>query len=242
MMKQTKPEKNEGGLMKSLGSPMQRRMFFRYAGATAAATTLLLTTSCDDDDDVTPPASGTVDLGSGDVGILNYAYALEQLEAAFYTAVVANSASALSATEMAVMQDLKAHEVAHRELFKTALGSNAIPGLEVDFSSINFKDKSSVLQAAKTFEDLGVAAYNGAGKLLTDTGVGLDYLLLAGKIVSVEARHAAAIHDLISNNSRAYGKEMIDANGLDRALSPQEVLTAASKYVTTKINFSNLPK
>ena len=26
-----------------------------------------------------------VDLGEGDVGILNYAYALEQLEAAFYT-------------------------------------------------------------------------------------------------------------------------------------------------------------
>lgn len=28
------------------------------------------------------------DLGEGDIGILNYAYALEQLEAAFYSAVV----------------------------------------------------------------------------------------------------------------------------------------------------------
>ena len=28
------------------------------------------------------------DLGSGDIGILNYAYALEQLEAAFYTMVI----------------------------------------------------------------------------------------------------------------------------------------------------------
>ncbi|MCJ8163973.1 ferritin-like domain-containing protein [Pontibacter sp. E15-1] len=241
-MKQTTPEENEGGLMKSLGSPMQRRMFFRYAGATAAATTLLLTTSCDDDDDVTPPSNTAVDLGSGDVGILNYAYALEQLEAAFYTAVVANSASALSSAEMAVMQDLKAHEVAHRELFKAALGTSAIPNLEVDFSSIDFKNKTSVLNAAKTFEDLGVAAYNGAGKLLTDTGAGLDYLLLAGKIVSVEARHAAAIHDLISNNARAYGAAQIDANGLDKAMAPADVLAAAKTYIATEINFSNLPK
>jgi len=230
--------------MKSMGGPMQRRTFFRYAGATAAVTTLLLTTSCDDDDeDVTPPMNDKgVDLGSGDVGILNYAYALEQLEAAFYTAVVANSTSALSADEMMVMQDLKAHEVAHRELFKAALGAKAIPDLEVDFSSINFKDKSSVLQTAKTFEDLGVAAYNGAGQLLTDTGAGLDYLLLAGKIVSVEARHAAAIHDMISNNTREYGADLIDANGLDRAMTPTEVLGAASAFIATKINFSNLPK
>ncbi len=229
--------------MKSLGGPMQRRTFFRYAGATAAATTLLLTTSCDEDDEVTPPMNDkAVDLGSGDIGILNYAYALEQLEAAFYTAVVAESASALSADEMMVMQDLMAHEVAHREFFKAALGNKAIPDLEVDFSSINFKDKNSVLQTAKTFEDLGVAAYNGAGKLFTDTGAGLTYLLMGGKIVSVEARHAAAIHDLISENARAYGAEMVDANGLDRAMSPTEVLGAAGAFIATEINFSNLPK
>src|SRR5690606_22796895 len=133
----------------------------------------------------------------------------------------------LSADEVVVVEALKADEVAHRDFFKEALCSNAIPDLGVGVSSINFKDKSSVLQTAKTFEDLGVAAYNGAGKLFTDTGAGLDYLLLAGKIVSVEARHAAAIHDLISNNTRAYGAEMIDANGLDRAMSPTEVLGAA---------------
>lgn len=243
MTEQTKPEEKEGGLMKSLGGSMQRRTFFRYAGATAAATTLLLTTSCDDDDEVTPPMNNeAVNLGSGDTGILNYAYALEQLEAAFYTAVVAESATALSAEEMMVMQDLMAHEVAHREFFKAALGKNAIPALEVDFSSINFKDKNSVLQTAKTFEDLGVAAYNGAGKLFTDTGAGLDYLLLAGKIVSVEARHAAAIHDLISNNARAYGEALIDENGLDRAMMPSEVLSAASAFIATEIDFSNLPK
>jgi hypothetical protein len=35
------------------------------------------------------PAVTQVPLGAGDIGLLNYAYALEQLEAAFYTTVVA---------------------------------------------------------------------------------------------------------------------------------------------------------
>ena len=33
-------------------------------------------------------AGGTVDLGQGDFAVLNFAYALEQLEAAFYTQVL----------------------------------------------------------------------------------------------------------------------------------------------------------
>jgi hypothetical protein len=92
------------------------------------------------------------------------------------------------------------------------------------------------LAAAKTFEDLGVAAYNGAGKLL----VSPDYLLLAGKIVSVEARHAALIRELITPNSYG-GTDVIDGNGLDRALAPPDVLAGAAGFIKTKINASNLP-
>ncbi len=49
-----------------------RRIFLHYAGITAATAALVLT-GCKQDDEVSP--SG-VDLGSGDVGVLNYAYAL----------------------------------------------------------------------------------------------------------------------------------------------------------------------
>ncbi|MEJ7672299.1 MAG: ferritin-like domain-containing protein [Chitinophagaceae bacterium] len=38
--------------------------------------------------------------------------------------------------------------------------------LEVDFSSINFASRASVLGTAMAFEDLGVSAYNGAGQLI----------------------------------------------------------------------------
>lgn len=215
----------------------QRRMFLRYAGATALATSLLLTTtSCDDDDDGTmTPDPDTVDLGSGDPGILNYAYALEQLEAAFYTQVVAQSLGMFSQSEQQIMQDLKGHENIHRDFLKAALGSAAIPDLEVDFSSVNFNDKASILATAKTFEDLGVAAYNGAGQYLEDAG----FLTLAGKIVSVEARHAAVIRDLISNGTFS---DSADNKGLDPAMMPADVLQAAAPFIVTKISANNLPK
>ncbi|MCX2740920.1 ferritin-like domain-containing protein [Pontibacter anaerobius] len=214
----------------------QRRMFLRYAGATALATTLLLTTSCDDDDDETMPTDPeTVDLGSGDTGILNYAYALEQLEAAFYAEVVAKSLGMFSQTEQQIMQDLKGHEGIHRDFLKAALGNAAIPDLEVDFSTINFNDKNNILATARTFEDLGVAAYNGAGQYLENAG----FLTLAGKIVSVEARHAAVIRDLISNGTFS---DTADNMGLDPAMMPADVLQAAAPFIKNKISANNLPK
>ncbi|MDX2002397.1 MAG: ferritin-like domain-containing protein [Chitinophagales bacterium] len=215
-----------------------RRRFLAYAGFTVAGTTLLLSSCKDDDDDDDDPLA--VNLGSGDVGILNYAYALEQLEAAFYTQVVATPYSGISSMESQIMNDLKNHEVAHRDFLKAALGSNAIQDLQVNFSSIDFNSRSSVLGAAKTFEDLGVAAYNGAGKLLQSA----DYLLIAGKIVSVEARHAAAIRSILDSSAQSFaGDDVVTAsNGLDRAMVPADVLQAAADYLTTELNGSNLPQ
>lgn len=218
-------------------SVLKRRAFIKYAGASAGVAALVIT-GCDEDD--TPANDNGVDLGSGDTGILNYAYALEQLEAAFYTAVTGNAAfsTIFSAEEQVILTDIRDHEIAHREFLKAALMGNAIGDLEVDFSSVNFGDRASVLNTAKTFEDLGVAAYNGAGNLLED----VNLLLVAGKIVSVEARHAAAIRDLLNPKSADFaGNDVVDAMGLDGAKMPVEVLTAADPFIKTKVNGNNLP-
>ncbi|HEX2533273.1 MAG TPA: ferritin-like domain-containing protein [Chitinophagaceae bacterium] len=217
----------------SMPSRIDRRRFLLFGGTLAASAALVTLSSCDrnNDDDGTG-----VNLGSGDTGILNYAYALEQLEAAFYTQVVATPFSGITAMESAYMADIRDHEIAHREFFKAALGDNAIPALEVNFSGINFTSRDSVLATAKAFEDLGVAAYNGAGKLLESAA----FLTLAGKIVSVEARHAALIRDLIANGTFA-DNSVVDMKGLDVAMDPAEVLATASPFLKTKINASNLP-
>lgn len=188
---------------------------------------------------IEPVRQGAVDLGKGDIGILNYAYALEQLEAAFYTQVISTPYSGMSSAESRILSDIRDHEIAHRELFKAALGKKAIPGLQVNFTAINFGSRDSVLTTARTFEDLGVGAYNGAGQLLKNGG----FLLLAGKIVSVEARHAATIRDLISPASSAFaGDDAVDSNGLDKALMPAQVLAAAGPFISTRVTANNLPK
>ena len=211
---------------------VSRRNFLGYIGGASAL--ILAAAACKKND--VPASNSGVNLGSGDVGVLNYAYALEQIEAAFYTKVFESVYSGIPASENALLADIRDHEVAHLEFFKNALGANAIPALELDFSTINFGSRDSVLAAAKAFEDLGVTAYNGAGKLL----VSPDYLTLAGKIVSVEARHAAYIRDLISLGSFA-DNTALDANGLDMSRTPAEVLAIAGTYVKTKLNATNLP-
>jgi hypothetical protein len=212
---------------------VSRRRFLLFAGASAGV--MALAASCNKDDDDNNMDAG-VDLGKDDIGILNYAYALEQLEAAFYTQVILTPFAGMTDGEKSLLSDIRDHEIAHREFFKNALAANAIPGLEVNFSSIDFTKRDSVLSTAKAFEDLGVSAYNGAGKLIKLP----DYLVLAGKIVSVEARHAAYIRDLISNGSFA-DSTVVDAMGLDKSRMPIEVLTIAAPFIKTKINASNLP-
>ena len=80
-----------------------------------------------------------------------------------------------------------------------------------------------------------------------------DILLVAGKIVSVEARHAAAIRDLLQPLSAfsvgedgsvdldpASGMDVIDENGLDRAFMPADVLMAAATYIVNPISTTGL--
>jgi Ferritin-like domain len=218
-----------------------RRTFLHWSGLTLAV--VALGCSDDDGDGGTGPGTTGVNLGTGDTGILNYAYALEQLEAAFYTQVVASFYAGATADEQTILTDIKNHEVIHRDFLKAALGTSAIADLQVDFTGINFADRASVLGAAKTFEDLGVSAYNGAGQLLTDAA----NLLVAGKIVSVEARHAAAIRDLLVPSSSAVGSfagdDTVDpTTGLEiPERAPAVVLAAADTYVVTTINASGLP-
>ena len=228
--------------------PLKRRAFLKYTGLSIAGTAVVIA-GCEEatvrpDENVNGSgrimADGSIDLGSGDIGILNYAYALEQLEAAFYSMVVAHEgfSSMYTEKEQEILKSLEKHEVVHREFLKTALGDKAIPGLTPDFSAVDFSSKESVLGTAKVFEDLGVAAYNGAGKLIVD----VNYLLVAGKIVSDEARHASAIRDVLNPLSMDFaGDDVIDENGFDKALMPMDVLAAAQPFIMEKINGSNLP-
>ena len=226
-----------------------RRNFLKLMGIGGAVVFLpSMLTSCDDNDPTglqfgAPPGSGpalVIDFSkANDVGVLQYAYALEQLEADFYTRVVANFNSGFTAQDQSVLADVKNHEVIHREAFKAILGSANGFTVTTTYGNLNFSDRASILAAAKTFEDLGVAAYNGAAQYLT---VGAN-LGLAGKIVSVEARHAAAIRDLIAPKSASQGDSgtSFAPKSFDDAFRPGKVVPLAQPYVVDKITPMNAP-
>jgi hypothetical protein len=247
------------GRTEELFQPQTRLSFLKMLGIGGTVVLLpSLFTACGDEGEIiflgSNGAAVTLDL-STDIGILNYAYALEQLEAGFYSAVLGSAAfSGLSADEKEVLTDLRNHEVIHREFYRRALGSNRIGDLSLNQANVAaaVADRATILRNAEAFEDLGVAAYNGAGKYLTDA----NNLLIAGKIVSVEARHAAAIRDLrevagittgAAAGTRFAGDDVVAASGtyagLDVKLEPSAVLgrVAATNLVTTSISIGTQP-
>jgi rubrerythrin len=182
----------------------------------------------------TGPGTGaalTIDFAKGDIAVLQFAYALEQLEADFYTKVVAAFGN-LTSVEKTLLQDVKYHEVIHREYFKAALGTANGFTITTTYPNINFSDRLSVLNTAAALEETGVTAYNGAAQYIADP----NYLLAAGKIVSVEARHASAINDLLNPNTASFAPRTFD-----NVAKPSTVAGIAQGFVVDKLTFANYP-
>lgn len=227
--------------------PTTRRRFLGLLGVAGSIVLLpSVFTACGDDNNgiITDPLAGQFTLNlSNDTGILNYAYALEQLEAAYYTAALTSPGfAALSAAEKEVLTDLQKHEVIHREFFKAVLGASAIPTISFNATTVATltATRDVLLKTSQLLEDTGVSAYNGAGKYLTSAA----NLLVAGKIVSVEARHAAAIRDMRDTTGRLFaGDDVVDTNGLDVKAEPSAVLAAvvSLNVVTSPLSIGTQP-
>jgi len=127
-----------------------------------------------------------------DAQILNFALLLEYLEAEFYTR--AERSGALSGETARFARVVGAHERAHVAFLRNALGSRARSKPTFDFKDTT-EDQAKFQATAVVLEDTGVAAYNGQGPNLTKKTLGA-----AAQIVSVEARHAAWIRDIVRKN------------------------------------------
>jgi rubrerythrin len=135
------------------------------------------------------PAVAAASSSSNDVAILNFALALEYLQASFYT-----EAERIGALHGAVAHQANVvgvHEREHVKAFKSVLGSAAIKQPSFNFHGVTENPKA-FRSTAVAFEDLATAAYKEqAPKIKSRT-----YLAAALAIHSVEARHAAWIRRL----------------------------------------------
>ncbi|MEW5927054.1 MAG: ferritin-like domain-containing protein [Gemmatimonadota bacterium] len=176
-------------------------------------------------------SSHTLDFNS-DFGVLNYAYTLEVMEWDFYGRVLRDPPGDLRRGELEVLRDIYEHENSHRKFFQRAIGIFKIEVPERDFSSVDFTRRESVLRTASMFENTGTAAYNGAGKYISLP----EFLTIAGKIVSVEARQAAILRELLFQNPRAFADDtVVDERGMDRAFEPRQVLDMVAPFFKQRL-------
>jgi rubrerythrin len=122
-----------------------------------------------------------------DLQAVGFALALEQLEAAFYTAALKNAK--LSGQVQSLATEFGKQETTHVDTLKQLieqLGGKAQTAAKTKFTLRNQRD---FLKAAVALEDIGVGAYNGVMPAVTTP----EIIQAFGSIVNVEARHAAAI-------------------------------------------------
>lgn len=131
--------------------------------------------------------------GLSDLDILNFALTLEHLEARMYADMLAKNI--LTGKEQTYLASFGQHEAAHVQALIdtiTKLGGTPVAA-KASYNFPAFNNRGDILNFAKTAEDIGVGAYQGAAAAIKNK----DILAAAGSIVQVEARHAAIINSLI---------------------------------------------
>ena len=156
--------------------------------------------------------------GTGDIQVLNFALALEDLEADLYAqallrlttggtdpqgvATIPGLNVATSEIDVAYIQKFSAVEAAHRDFLKAALGSQAITTLKpakYDFG-IQTMTRQQVLDLVLEAEATGVQAYLGAIPSFTPQS---QYLPTAAAIQGTEARHTSVLTIVRNHSVRA---------------------------------------
>ncbi|MGD7706352.1 ferritin-like domain-containing protein [Microlunatus sp. Y2014] len=156
--------------------------------------------------------------------VLNYALTLEYLEAEFYRQ--GNAAGLLSGKAATYLEQIQKDEEMHVWTITDTigkLGGDAVPAPEVDFDK-SFASADSYLEAAYTFENLGVSAYLGAAPSLFQEK---ELLSAAASIFGVEARHAAIIGVL--QQKAAEGG--VYRGAVEKPATKNAVLQAASPFI-----------
>jgi len=189
-----------------------RKKFLKMTGGAGAAGALsLLIAACGGSDKNTTTSSPGADTQSqssskktgGDVEIVNYALTLEYLEAEFYKEVL-DSGVIKDPKVGALATKFGETEQAHVEALTAAvkkLGGTPAAKPETKFQDVIDGGPTKILKTAAMVENLGAAAYLGqAGRIKNK-----EILAAALSIHSVEARHAAALNELIGAGFKGSG-------------------------------------
>jgi Ferritin-like domain len=217
-------ERNPSALEKLRGDPSSRKAFLRTLGGGAAAASLTLAlTACGKEEvggnEVGGAGVGSAAYGEGDAGIVNFALALEYLEADFYRQAVESGNLDGRALELAKRFGGQEDEHVRRlEGAVRELGGRPAPRPKASF---DLSSQENILTTMHQLEGLGAGAYLGqAGRIQSK-----EILAAALSIHSVEARHAAVVSMMV-------GSPISPDGAFARGQSSSDVLTQIRPFVT----------
>jgi rubrerythrin len=207
-----------------------RKKFLKMTGGAGAAGALsLLIAACGGSDkkDTTTTSSSADTKTGGDVEIVNYALTLEYLEADFYRQVLASGVikdPKVGALAKKFGETEQAHVEALTQAVKS-LGGTPAAKPETKFESIIDGGPTKILKTAAAVENLGAAAYLGQAGRIKDKKI----LAAALSIHSVEARHAAALNELIG----AGFKGSLPDGAFAKPMSMAQVLKQVQPFIAS---------
>ncbi len=153
-----------------------------------------------------------------DLDVLQFALTLEHLENEAYKVI--NASGKLTGKNAADLKVIGKHEQDHVDALTAAItkaGATPVKARKsYNFGALgDLSTEAGLLKVAQKMEEIGVAAYNGAGIEIMDKNI----LGVAGQIVQVEARHTGLLRAL--NN-------VAPAEAFPKAMPPQDVLAAVT--------------
>lgn len=162
---------------------------------------------------------------ANDVKIGNYALTLEYLEAAFYNGATAAKLT-LTPQVDAFLKTVTADENAHVKFLKKALGSKAAREPKFNFAGANTSPEA-FMKTAQVLENTGVHAYLGQVLNIKNPA----YVVAAGSILTIEARHASVIGLL--NEASPAGAMIAPDGPFDKPWTAGKVLkeVEATKFI-----------
>ncbi|CAA9487810.1 MAG: hypothetical protein AVDCRST_MAG53-1115 [uncultured Solirubrobacteraceae bacterium] len=223
-----------------------RKKFLRMMGGGGAAAGLAtLLAACGGDDEKTastpstesvPPASsGATGAtgGGGDVDIVNYALTLEFLEAEFYKEAAASGMIKDKKT-LELAKTFGETEQTHVEALRAAvkdLGGTPVDKPKTAFGPVIEGGPEMILMTAATVENLGAAAYLGQAANIESK----EILAAALAIHTVEARHAAALNELVGRGFTGGGalEGSIPDGAFAKPMTMEQVLEQVQPFLAS---------